>query len=124
MMRLPREEFERLVAEAIDGLPAEFAEKLDNVEFVVEDYPRPEDYGERGVEPGALLLGLYQGVPLIERSPFATTLMPDQITIFQGNIERICRTREEIVHEVRRTVLHEIAHHFGISDARLRESGY
>ena len=123
-MRLPREEFERLVAEAIDGLPAEFAEKLDNVEFVVEDYPGPEDYVERGLKPGSLLLGLYRGVPLIKRSAFATTALPDQITIFQRNIERICRTREQIVEEVRRTVLHEIAHHFGISETRLRELGY
>jgi predicted Zn-dependent protease with MMP-like domain len=123
-MRLAREEFERLVAEAIGGLPAEFAEKLDNVEFVVEDYPRPEHYAERSLKPGNLLLGLYQGVPLIKRSAFATAALPDQITIFQRNIERICRSREQIVEEVRRTVLHEIAHHFGISETRLRELGY
>jgi len=123
-VRIPREQFEHLVAEAIDGLPAEFAEKLDNVEFIVEDSPRPEDYGERGVRPGGLLLGLYHGVPLTERSAFATAPMPDEITIFQRPIERICRTPEEIIREVRHTVLHEIAHHFGISDQRLTELGY
>jgi predicted Zn-dependent protease with MMP-like domain len=123
-MRIPREQFEQLVAEAIDGLPAEFAEKLDNVEFLVEDYPRPEVYGEHGVRPGGLLLGLYQGVPLTKRSAFATNPMPDEIIIFQRAIERICRSREDVIREVRHTVLHEIAHHFGISDERLRELGY
>jgi predicted Zn-dependent protease with MMP-like domain len=123
-MRIPREQFEQLVTEAVDGLPAEFAEKLDNVEFIVEDFPRPEDYGARGVKPGGLLLGLYHGVPLTERSVFATAPMPDEIIIFQRHIERICRTREDVIREVRHTVLHEIAHHFGISDQRLQELGY
>ena len=123
-MRLSREEFERLVAEAIEGLPQEFAERLQDVEFVVEDRPSPEDSREFGIGPGILVLGLYQGVPLIRRSVFDTTPMPDRISIFQRPIERICDTREQVVGQVRRTVLHEIAHHFGISEQRLRELGY
>ena len=123
-MRLPREEFERLVAEAIEGLPNEFAEKLENVEFIVEDHPIAEDYGKRGIGAGRLLLGLYHGVPLTKRSLFGSNLMPDRITIFQWNIERVCRTSEEIVCRIRHTVLHEIAHHFGISEQRIRELGY
>ena len=123
-MRLPRDEFEQLVAEAIEGLPPEFAEKLDNVEFMIENYPGPEDYDRRRLKPGELLLGLYHGVPLTARSVFAATMLPDQITIFQRNIERVCRTRREIVYQVQHTVLHEIAHHFGISDERLRQLGY
>jgi len=121
---MPRAEFDRLVAEAVDGLPPEFAEKLDNVEFIVEDYPRPEDYVGHRIEPGRLILGLYHGVPLIRRSVFATNLMPDRITIFQRNIERVCDTREQIIYQVQHTVLHEIAHHLGITDERLRELGY
>ncbi|UCH36087.1 MAG: metallopeptidase family protein [Armatimonadota bacterium] len=123
-MRLPRETFEQLVAEAIEGLPDEFADKLDNVEFIIENHPSPDDYDERGVEPGSVLLGLYHGVPLTERSPFSPTMMPDEITIFQRPLEQVCRTPEEIIYQVRRTVLHEIAHHFGISDERLEELGY
>jgi predicted Zn-dependent protease with MMP-like domain len=123
-MRVPREEFERLVTEAIDGLPEEFAEHLDNVEFMVEDYPSREDHAARGIEPGGLLLGVYHGVPLTKRSPFASGTLPDEITLFQRNIERISRSRREIVEQVRQTVLHEIAHHLGISDERLRQLGY
>lgn len=122
-MRIPREEFERLVAEAIEGLPAEFAEKLENVEVIVEDHPRPEDYDRRRLPRGSILLGLYHGVPLTERSAWASPLMPDRITIYQGSIERVAHTPAEIVKQVRGTVLHEIAHHFGISDERLRELG-
>lgn len=112
------------MARAIDGLPREFAEKLDNVEFILEDEPTAEDWGEREIPRGAELLGLYRGVPLTERSTFAPDMMPDEITIFQGPIERRCRTRQDIVREIRLTVLHEIAHHFGIADDRLRELGY
>jgi len=123
-MRVPREAFERLVAEAVEGLPAEFAEKLDNVEFVIEDEPTAEDYDERRIRPGMMLLGLYHGVPLTKRSAFRVNPLPDRITLYQHSIERVCRTPAEIVEQVRRTVLHEIAHHFGISEQRLKELGY
>jgi predicted Zn-dependent protease with MMP-like domain len=122
-VHIPREEFERLVARAIDGLPPEFAGKLDNVEFVVEDDPVPQDYDGHAIAPRSLLLGLYHGVPRTRRSPFDSGLLPDQITIFQRNVEQVCRTRREIVECVRRTVLHEIGHHLGISEQRLRELG-
>jgi len=124
MIHVPREEFERLVFEAIDGLPKEFSEKLKDVVIAIEDNPSSQDIGERKLPPGMLLLGLYHGIPLTRKSPFAGMTMPDQITIFQNPIERICQTPQEIITQVRRTVLHEIAHHFGISDKRLRELGY
>jgi predicted Zn-dependent protease with MMP-like domain len=124
LMRIPRAEFDRLVAEAIEGLPYDFREKLENVEVIVEDYPTSEHYGERQPPPGELLLGLYHGVPLTERSVWGTPLFPARITIFQGPIERVAHTPSEIVAQVRRTVLHEIAHHFGIPEQRLRELGY
>jgi predicted Zn-dependent protease with MMP-like domain len=123
-MRLPRREFEELVAAAIDTLPAEFRSKLENVEVVVEDWPTPDDLEGRRLAAGVLLLGLYRGVPLTERSVWTANTTPDQITIFQRPVERVSRTRRQIVDTVRRTVLHEIAHHFGISDERLRELGY
>jgi len=123
-VRLPRREFERLVSTAIEGLPEDFLGKLENVQIVVEDSPTPEDLDHRRLPPGHLLLGLYRGVPLTNRSVFSPFSYPDQITIFQRSVERIARTPQAVVEEVRRTVLHEIAHHFGISDERLRELGY
>ncbi len=123
-MRLSREEFEKLVAQALADLPGEFAEKLENVEVVVEDHPTEAHYGARRLPPGMLLLGLYQGVPLTNRSTFAPFHFPDRITIFQRTIEYVADSHEEVVAQVRRTVLHEIAHHFGMPDSRLRELGY
>jgi predicted Zn-dependent protease with MMP-like domain len=122
-VHLSRQEFESIITEAIEGLPEEFAEKLENVEFVIEDYPGRKDYEDSRIDPGIFFLGLYRGVPLVRRSPFDLHIWPDQIIIYQRSIERICRTREEIIDEVRRTVLHEIGHHFGISDQRLEELG-
>ncbi len=120
-MRLSRGEFEELVVTALAGVPEEFREKLENIEIVVEDWPAPEDRGN--LPKGTLLLGVYRGVPLTGRSAQYPPLFPDRIAIFQGSIERVCRSRQEMVQEVRRTVLHEIAHYFGISDERLREIG-
>ncbi len=122
-MRIPRAEFERLVTEALEGLPPDFREKLENVEVIVENHPTAEHLGERELPPGHLLLGLYHGVPLTQRSAWGSPLFPARITIFQGPIEQVTRTPADIITQVRHTVLHEIAHHFGISDQRLRELG-
>lgn len=123
-MHITREVFEKLVAEALDELPAEFAGKLENVEVLVEEAPSPDELGGRELAPGHVLLGLYHGVPLTDRSVFATSLFPERITIFQRPVEMISRSPREVIENVRHTVLHEIAHHFGISDERLRELGY
>jgi len=122
-MHLPRAEFERLVTEALEGIPQEFLDKLENIEIVVEDYPAPGDYDVH-LPRGALLLGVYRGVPRTQRGSQWSPLYPDRIAIFQQNIERVCNTRDHLVAQVRKTVVHEIAHYFGISDARLRELGY
>lgn len=119
---MDRTRFEQLVAEAIDSLPDDFRNKLDNVAVVVEDVPSPRD--ERRAGHGRLLLGLYQGQPLTRRGASYAMAFPDKISIYQANIEAICRTDAEIRAQVRTTVLHEIAHHFGIDDRRLRELGY
>lgn len=120
---MERQRFERLVAEAMASLPPRFRAKLSNVQVVIEAWPRAEDLEGLSLEPGETLFGLYRGVPLTERG-IERPLMPDQIVIFQGPIERSCRSDEEIRGEVRRTVLHEIAHHFGIGDERLSELGW
>lgn len=116
MIRMPRDEFETLVQKALDGLPAEFAELLDNVAVVVEDEPSPEDLESVGLDPELDdLLGLYLGVPLSERDSFYGGL-PDRVAIYRGPILRLCRTRREVVREVTDTVVHELGHHFGLEE--------
>jgi predicted Zn-dependent protease with MMP-like domain len=105
-------ELERWAEEAVESLPPELARAMSNVAIVVEDEP----------PPGMPLLGLYQGVPLTRRTSAYGGALPDKITIYRGPLERLYgRDREELRAQVRRVVLHEIAHHFGISDERLRE---
>jgi predicted Zn-dependent protease with MMP-like domain len=112
---LGRGAFERLVGEAIDGLPEDFADLLDNVAVVVEEEPDPEVLEELGMDPDDDLFGLYQGVPLSERDSFYSAL-PDRVAIYRGPILRWCRTEKEIVQEVRDTVVHELGHHFGLDE--------
>jgi predicted Zn-dependent protease with MMP-like domain len=123
-LRVTREAFEQLVASALNELPPDFAEKLENVEVVVAESPAPADLDEGDLPDRGLILGLYHGVPLTRRSVWGGWPFPDRITIYQRAVERVSRTPREMIENVRRTVLHEIAHHFGISDARLRELGY
>jgi predicted Zn-dependent protease with MMP-like domain len=115
--------FEELVAEALDSLPPDIQEKLENVEVVVEWRPSPAQMRRMGLGPGQTLFGLYEGVPLTARTSGYNLVLPDKITIFRQPIETYCRTDEQVRQTVRRTVLHELAHHFGISDDRLRELG-
>ena len=116
MSRLRQARFARLVARALDGLPAEFRDQMRNIEIVVEDEPSQEQ--KRDGE----LLGLYEGVPLTDRGAMEPYL-PDRISIFRGPIERMTASPRRQADIVRDTVVHEIAHHFGISDERLRELG-
>jgi len=116
-----RERFEWLVAKAVDSLPDEFHTKLENIDVVVEDQPNPSQLTDVGLKRGETLLGLYQGVPLTRRGRHYGLVVPDKITIFQKPIEAKCKYDVETTAEIRRVVLHEIAHHFGISDARLRQ---
>ena len=115
--------FERLVAQAIESLPDEFATRLENIDVVVADQPTPAQLMPLRRKRGETLLGLYEGVPLTKRSRHYGLVPPDKITIFQKPIEAICRNDAEIIAEIQRVVQHEIAHHFGISDARLRQLG-
>lgn len=120
--RLPRDEFEQLVIDAIDSLPQEFLDRLENVDIIVESTPTRAQLSQQGVPEDSLLLGLYEGVPLTARENYGFVL-PDKITIFQESIEEICGSPEKIVREVRETVAHEIAHHFGLSDEALETLG-
>ncbi len=106
--------FEKLVEEAVLSLPDEFAEKLQNISIVVRDYPRPEVL--RKIKPKGRLLGLYQGVPYGKKSVWSPRVQPDMISIYKKPVLSICRTAEEVVEKVREVVIHEIGHHFGLSD--------
>ena len=105
--------FDEAVADALDAVPYELLDMLENVVFLVEDEP----------ESGEELLGLYEGIPRTDRT-WGDLALPDRITIFRGPTLRLCRTVQEVRNEVAVTVVHEIAHHFGIDDARLHELGW
>ena len=111
--------FERLVDDALSSLPPDLLGYLENVQLTVEDVPPPDPTG-RGDE---ILLGLYQGIPRTERSA-GTAFLPDRITLFRRPLEAQARNRRELAEVVRETVVHEIAHHFGIDDDRLDELGW
>ncbi len=115
-------EFEALVEEAVLGLPEIFARKLENIEIVVEEEPEAETVERMKLERGRVLLGLYHGVPRTRRHEGAPPLYPDRISIYRRPILAICRTAEQVRRQVRETVIHEIGHHFGLSDTDMRES--
>ena len=118
---MERERFEELVREAMATLPQEIAERIDNVDVEVQDWPAPRQLSSARVPRGQTLLGLYEGIPLTKRTSGYNMVPPDKITIFQGPLERIAGSDDDLVGRVRDVVIHEVAHHFGISDARLRE---
>jgi len=118
---MDRERFIGLVAKAVDSLPEEFRSRLENIDVVVEEQPTPGQLAEVKLKRGMTLLGLYQGVPLPWRSGSYGLVAPDKITIFQKPIEGKCKHDADIELEIRRVIQHEIAHHFGIGDARLRQ---
>jgi predicted Zn-dependent protease with MMP-like domain len=115
--------FEQLVGQAIDSLPDEFMPYMENIDIVIADEPTRAQLKHSGLEKNMTLLGLYEGVPMTERTTNYGLVTPDKITIFQKTIEASFQKDEIIVNEIRRVVLHEIAHHFGIDDARLDELG-
>jgi len=112
-MELTTEEFEELVADALDSLPSELGRAMENVAIYVDD-----------TSPPGGLLGLYEGVPLTKRGTSYSATLPDRITIYKATILRHAHTHADVVATVRKTVIHEIAHHFGISDPRLDELGW
>ncbi len=123
------EHFEQLVAEALDSLPPMFMPYLENVAVVIEPWPRLHHVQRVNLAPGALLLGLYEGIPRTRRPSSLTLVPPDKITIFQGPIELIHPGEgpgrdAQVREQVRKTVIHEVAHHFGFGEDKLRELGY
>ncbi len=119
--QIPLERFEELVSEALDLIPDALWEVVDNIAVTVAEWPSRQQMDSVGLHEGGMLLGLYEGVPLTERTHGYGLVPPDLITIFRQPILRICPPGDEaaVRDQVRRTVLHEVAHHFGISDERL-----
>jgi len=122
LVRVSSERFEELVRDAMEGLPDQFLSRIDNVVVVVQQRPTRAQMDHHGLGPNETLFGLYEGVPMTVRGSYAPS-MPDRITIFQGPMERYCDTEEQLVEQVRKTVVHEVAHYFGIDDDRLDELG-
>ena len=119
---MERARFETLVQNALGALPSNIKSCIDNVDVIVEDWPTQELLAGHAIDEDDFLLGLYEGVPLTERADYGMVL-PDRITLFQNAIEAVCDTDEEVVCEIKDTVAHEVAHHFGIDDEKLEEIG-
>jgi predicted Zn-dependent protease with MMP-like domain len=113
MVVVPVEQFEELVANALDGIPPELGAAMENVAVIVDDH-----------SPPGRLLGLYEGVPLTSRGAHYSATAPDRITIYMATICQACQSEMEVIEMVRRVVIHEVGHHFGIDDNRLEELGW
>lgn len=120
---MTREQFEHIAQEAFDSLPATFRDRVENVQIVVEDYPS-DDALENVKADRFSLLGLYQGIPLPHRGTWYGTsaTVPDKITLYQKNIEAVCRDDGEIALRIREVLFHELGHYFGMNEAQVRKA--
>lgn len=122
---MSRRDFSKTIQRVIEGLPEEFREKLHNIAIVIEERPSKARLETMGLDPGHdTLYGLYEGVPLPDRSPLSPPLLPDRITIFRQPLERDFPDPAKLRAQVRLTLLHELAHYFGIDESRIRKLGY
>ena len=119
-IHLGREDFGSLVEEVLAKLPKKFRDRLENVAVVIEDSPSPEALDELGLKPPETLFGLYQGVPLKRRGFDYGNNLPDRIVIYQRPIEAVSQSLEEVAEQIRRTVMHEVGHFFGLEESDLR----
>lgn len=120
---MTRERFEEIAQEAYDSLPADFLDRVDNVQIVVEDYPS-DDALDRVRATKYSLLGLYQGIPLTHRGQWygMSATVPDKISLYQKNIEAVCRDDEEIEARIREVLFHELGHYFGMDERQIRSA--
>lgn len=123
-IRLEEAEFDRIVANAIENIPSEIKQYLKNIVISVKKRPSRQMIREMGIPPGECPLGLFQGVPMIDRLATTPPLYPDMIYLFQEPLEEMCETREELAEEIEITVVHEVAHYVGMTEERLEELGY
>jgi predicted Zn-dependent protease with MMP-like domain len=116
--------FRKLVDRALKDIPDDFLKYLENLEIFVEEEPSSELRDELGLRKGDILFGLYQGIPRPNRHFFQTVILPDRIILFQNAFFRTCPTEEKMLEQIRKTLVHEIAHHFGFSERKIRQLGY
>ncbi|MEA2022008.1 MAG: metallopeptidase family protein [Candidatus Caldatribacteriota bacterium] len=120
-MKVTEKEFEELVEEAINTLPDKYKEKMENIVVVIEDLPSGELLAEMNIKSPYGLLGLYRGIPYTRRGIWYRNVMPDKIIIFKRPIEVRCKNKEDIKESVRKVVIHEIGHYFGLNEVELRK---
>lgn len=120
-MELTDEKFDTLIGKAMSELPQDYIQRLDNVAITYADSPTPEQLQKQGVEEGQLLLGLYEGIPLTQRNSAYTFVLPDKITIFKLPILSISYDEADLFERIKRTLWHEIAHHYGLGHDRIHE---
>lgn len=122
MVDMDMEEFQRLVNEAVEGIPKEFKKHLDNLDIRVEIWPTFEDMHSIRAHPQTLLFGLYKGIPKTKRGLYYSAVLPDKISIFAGPILSMAENIDSAKHQIRKTVIHEIGHYFGMSEEAIREA--
>ncbi|MDP3043579.1 MAG: metallopeptidase family protein [bacterium] len=122
LKKLNQAEFEEIVSEGIKAIPEKFLRKLNNVAIVIEDEPTPDQIKKLNIHKGWALFGLYEGIPQAIRGINYSAVLPDKITIFKKQIEGEARDKEDVKEIVKNTIWHEIAHHFGMSEARVRQA--
>lgn len=122
MINIPLEKFEELVDEAVGNIPEEFRKLLDNVDILISDWPTQEDLQSVRAHPQTSLFGLYRGIPKTKRGLYYSGVLPDKITIFAGPILSVSKDEEEAKSLVKKTVIHEIGHYFGMSEEAIRQA--
>jgi predicted Zn-dependent protease with MMP-like domain len=123
-MQVTEEEFQEYMESALQSIPGNFKSKFDNIVFIIEQDPSEHDLSRLGIRNKSDLLGLYSGIPYTHRNTWYAGASPDRIILFQKNIERLCRTKEELIVKIREVVIHEVGHYFGMTDAEIRAAGY
>lgn len=121
MQDLTDEQFDNLITKAMDQLPQEYLEGLNNVAIVQADDPTPEQIEKMNIREGSVLLGLYEGIPLTQRGNNYTFVLPDKITLFKHSILRVVNTEAQLLEQIKRTIWHEIAHYYGVSHERMHD---
>jgi len=124
MIRVNEEEFHKMMDAAIESIPVGFKDKIENLAFIVEQYPTESDLGRLGLRNKYTLLGLYSGIPFTQRSTWYAGVTPDRIILFQKNIEAQCSNLAELKEKIREVVIHEVAHYFGMNEDEVRRAGY
>lgn len=119
VVEITDKQFEKIVADAIDGIPPPYIDRLENVAFIVEDEPTPEQLQQLGMRYHDLLFGLYEGTPLPQRT--GSKLLPDKITLFKKPLQMVSRDHAELTKHVKNTIWHEVAHYFGLNHAKIHE---